>query len=434
MVAFPAAPWEPTYQEEQGWTVHCYDLTTGNALRFAARDVRKERTGVHANISISLNWVNLAWSNFNIERDEERVRLANSAYKHLDPKANALDLQEFPMQPFKHALDLFCLGLWDHIVGADIGEDMEGSEEIGPPKLLLGNYVMDGGGTIMYAAPGRGKSYTAMAMAVSLTWGRENVWSLTDARRVLYINLERSRDSMRWRLARVNKALGLPAETPLPFLNARGKSLNDVYEAAARSVEVHSCQVVVLDSISRAGVGDLNENQPVNRAIDMLNRLTPTWLAIAHTPRADETHVYGSVHFEAGEDIGVGLIAQTSASGSRTGIGLRVDKANDLPRNLPIAVHAMEWDEFGLTGIRKSSAREFPELASGDRQDFIEQVKEYLLMVGSATASDIGKELNKDRSTVSRQLTASDLFVKMPKGKEILFAVRSTSEPAQLYN
>ena len=427
------APWDPSYEDEQGFIVHRYNLGTGNTLRYMAKDVRKEKTGVHANVLISLNWVTLAWSNFNIERDEERVRLSNSAYKHLDPKANALDLAEFPAQPFKHALDLFCLGVWDHVVDTDMGENMEGDESIGPPKLLLGNYILDGGGTIMYAAPGRGKSYTAMAMAVSLTWGRDVVWSLTEARAVLYINLERSRDSMRWRLARVNKALGLEPETPLPFLNARGKSLNDVYEAAARTVEMHSCQVVILDSISRAGVGDLNENQPVNRAIDMLNRLAPTWLAIAHTPRADETHVYGSVHFEAGEDIGVGLIAQTSSDGLRTGVGLRVDKGNDLPRNLPLGIHAMEWDERGLIGIRKASVREFPELAGQEKQSLEDLAMEYLLAVGQATAEEIGKQLGRDRTTVSRTLTASDRFTKAPKGKSIVFAVQSSRNGAQLY-
>ncbi len=427
------SPWDPTYEEEQGWIVHNYDLATGNTLRFAARDVRKERTGVHANLAIYLNWVSLAWSNFNIERDEERVRLANSAYKHLDPKANALDLQEFPAQPFKHALDLFCIGLWDHVVSGDMGENMEGSEEVGPPKLLLGHYILDGGGTIMYAAPGRGKSYTAMAMAVSLQWGKDKVWDIGDARAALYINLERSRDSMRWRLARVNRALGLDPQTPLPFLNARGKSLSDVYEAAARTVEQHNCTVVILDSISRAGVGDLNENQPVNRAIDMLNRLAPTWLAIAHTPRADETHVYGSVHFEAGEDLGVGLIAQTSMDGLLTGVGLRVDKANDLPKNIPLGIHAMEWDERGLTNIRKATVREFPELAGQERQGLEEQAMEYLLMVGDATAAQIGKELGKDRTTVSRTLNSSARFNKTTKGKEVLFSVQERRESAQLY-
>ncbi len=116
-----------------------------------------------------------------------------------------------------------------------------------------------------------------------------------------------------------------------------------------------AADVVILDSISRAGVGDLNENQPVNRAIDMLNRLAPTWLAIAHTPRADETHVYGSVHFEAGEDLGVGLIAQTSMDGLLTGVGLRVDKANDLPKNIPLGIHAMEWDERGVIVLCRTS-------------------------------------------------------------------------------
>jgi hypothetical protein len=416
-------PWDPCYVREDGWLLHRYDLATGNTLRFAARDMRREKTGVHANVAISVNWVTLSWSNFNIERDEDRVRLANSAYKHLDGSSNALDIAEFPQNAMKHALDLFCYGLWDEVVSDNLGELMEGSEAIGPPKLLLGSYIIDGGGTLVYAAPGRGKSYTAMAMAVALTWGKDQVWSLSDARNCLYINLERSRDSMRWRLARINRALGLPPESPLPFLNARGRSLSDVYEAAARTVEMHSCQVVFLDSISRAGVGDLNENQPVNRVIDMLNRLAPTWLAIAHTPRADETHVYGSVHFEAGEDLGVGLLAQTSADGLVTGIGLRVDKGNDLPRNLPVQIHAMTWDARGLTGIRKSEPGEFPELSLANKVSVEDMAFEYVALVGKATADEIAREVGKDRTTVSRLLNASERFTSSRKGHQIEFEI-----------
>ncbi len=417
--------WDPSYEHEDGWLVHRYTLLTGNVLRCSARDIRKERTGVHANINISMNWVSLAWSNFNVERDEDRVRLANSAFSHLDNDAHAMDTVEFPKNLLKHALDLFCLSLWDETVAADVGELMCGDESIGPPKLLVGNYVMDGGGTIMYAAPGRGKSYTAMAMAVSLMWGQDKVWSLTDARNVLYINLERSKDSMRWRLARVNRSLGLDSESPLPFLNVRGRSLSDVYEAAARTVELHSCQVVILDSISRAGVGDLTENQPVNRVIDMLNRLTPTWLAVAHTPRQDESHIYGSIHFEAGEDIGVGLIAQTSANGERTGIGLRIDKANDLPRNLPLAVHAMEWDERGLMDIRKASVREFPELAAGQQVGTEDLAREYLSLVGKATADEVAREVDKHRTEVSRVLNSAAWCGKERDGHKILFFVKA---------
>src|SRR3990167_6158484 len=220
MVA-PGAAWDPIYETEDGWTVHRYELATGNVLRFAARDIRREKTGAHANISISINWVSLAWSNFNIERDEDRVRLANSAYKHLDGKEHELDRAEFPQNLFKHALDLFSIGLWDEVVGKDLGGLLQGDPNVKPAKPLLSQLILDEAGTIIYAPPGKGKSYTALCMAVSLQYGRDDVWKLADTRTPLYINLERSERSMQGRLALVNQALGLSPEKGTYFPNNR---------------------------------------------------------------------------------------------------------------------------------------------------------------------------------------------------------------------
>jgi hypothetical protein len=47
-------------------------------------------------------------------------------------------------------------------------------------------------------------------------------------------------------------------------------------------MRVNEVQIVFFDSISRAGAGDLNENQPANQVMDMLSALAPTWLAVAH--------------------------------------------------------------------------------------------------------------------------------------------------------
>src|SRR5262245_53016378 len=163
--------WNPVYEEEEGWTLHRYDLLTGNTLRFAAIDVRRERTGIHAKLRISVNWVALASTNCNIERDDERTRLANSAYAHLDGRVHELDRTEFPKNLFKHALDLFCDGLWEFQVGAQMQPWLEGDETIQPARPLLGEFILDGCGSIVFAPPKTGKSYTVLAMAVSLMYG-----------------------------------------------------------------------------------------------------------------------------------------------------------------------------------------------------------------------------------------------------------------------
>ena len=186
---------DAAYQEEEGWVVHRYKMPSGNILRFAAQEVHKERTGTHARIAISVNWISLAYSTFNIDRDEDRVRIINSAFGQLDPKANELDLERWPKTHWKHCLDLFCFGLWDYAVQGDMGGLLQGTDEP-PATLLLGSYIVDGGGTILFAPPGAGKSYPGLAMAVSLNHGRDCIWKLKDTRKVIFINLERSQQSL----------------------------------------------------------------------------------------------------------------------------------------------------------------------------------------------------------------------------------------------
>lgn len=424
MVAIPVAAWDPQYIQEEGWTLHSYTLQSGNVLRFAAQDVRRERTGIHAKVCIFMNWVALAHSNFNIERDEERVRLANSAYSHLDDKTHNVDRDEFPKNQFKHALDLFCMGIWDYQVGAQMGDWMEGDPDTPAARPLLGNYILEGAGTILYAPPGQGKSFTAMAWASSLMYGIDTIWQLHDTRIPLYVNLERDARSMQGRLAVVNKALGIDARSPIPFLNARGRSLSDVFEAAKRTIAQHSCEVVFYDSISRAGGGgSMVADDVANRIMDMLNSLCPTWVAIGHSPRADDGHVYGSQMFTAAADLEVQLKSQTSTLEGCTGVGLTVTKANDIPTG-GMTMHVLEWGDAGLTGIRKARPGEFSEVEAGVKHGLEDEMAQFIDTNGTISATALAKTLGKNRSNVANILASSKRFqVAGRDGREVLYGL-----------
>ena len=416
MVA-PAAAWDPIYETEDGWTVHRYELATGNVLRFAARDIRREKTGAHANISISINWVSLAWSNFNIERDEDRVRLANSAYKHLDGKEHELDRAEFPQNLFKHALDLFSIGLWDEVVGKDLGGLLQGDPNVKPAKPLLSQLILDEAGTIIYAPPGKGKSYTALCMAVSLQYGRDDVWKLTDTRTPLYINLERSERSMQGRLALVNQALGLSADEGIYFLNKRGRSLNDIYESAKRTIDLYGCDIIFFDSISRGGAGSMIADDVANRIMDMLSALCPTWVALGHSPRGDDAHIYGSQMFDGACDLGIQLQSQTSADGRSTGIRMKVSKANDVAEGFA-AMHVLEWGTDGLSRVRAARQGEFAELESSRKIGIAEACQKWaetqpgqLILAG-----DVAREYELNRSNVADFLSKSAEWAVVKRG------------------
>jgi len=390
---------------DEGKVIQRVPLPSRNLVVLTGESVRKEKTGVHARVGIALNSTEIAWTSFNVERDEDRLRLANSAYKRLNGVSDEITALEL-----KGYLDTFCARLWPATLDATMPEDLHGAEYPLPVEFLLEPFIVGGGGTILFGPPGRGKSWTLLLMAISMDAGVDVLWPVTQCP-VLFINLERSRSSIQQRIGRVNQALGLPRTRPLLTINARGKSLSDVIDSARQAVRAHGVRCVFLDSISRAGFGDLNENRPVNAIIDALNGLSESWLGLAHTPRADATHAYGSVHFDAGADVMVQLTSQQDAhSGAPLGIGLQVTKQNDFAKAMGrLQIVALDFDEEGLTHVRRSDEGEFPEIGelAAEKTSLEQAVREFLLRNGTATANQVADGTGYSRETVSKYLNGN---------------------------
>jgi len=418
-------PYNPQFELEEGWLTHSYQLAH-DTLRFQSKDLRRERTGVHALVKITLNSVMLASTVFNVEKDEDRVRLSNSAYKMVSG-AEYEELREaMPATWFKHALDVFCTNMWSEKMQRAQAQLLPGDLSKRVVQLVKG-LVLDGGGTVVFAPPGLGKTTTLLVLAVLLDAGLSIPGVLEIARpsKVLFINLERSQDSLQYRLARVNAALGLPPERPLLFINERGKSLTDIYEGAARSVNALDVETVFLDSLSRAG-GSLTEDDSANRTMDRLNALSSTWVLAGHTPRADTGHVFGSQMFDAAVDVAVQLLGQTV--GATTGVGLQVTKENDLGPQ-PLRTLAYEWDSGGLRLVRAAKRGEFAEIEAGRRMSVEEEVYQLLLTQGQMTATKVAQLLDRNRSYIATLLAGSDRFRNVGRlGGEVFYGAKLQME------
>lgn len=410
----------PAEYETEGQALVRRGRAGQHTLLFRAEGIRQERTGVHARIGIDCDGAVLAWSNFNVEKDEDRVRLTNSAYGHLNGLA-----AEYPKTHLKNDLDQFCAGLWEAQLQQTMPEEMAGTLSPTPPVFLLRPYILNEGGTIIFAPPGRGKSYTLMLMAVSVDAGIGELWP-TIKRKVLFINLERGAKSVADRLGNVNDALALERFRPLATINARGRSLTDVAGAAERYVRDNDVGCVFVDSISRAGAGNLNDNQDVNRICDVLNRLGPAWVGLAHTPRSDDSHLYGGIHFEAAADVVVQLLSEQE-EGKPLGIGLQITKQNDIGK-MPLWIGALEFGVNGLAGVRLAEKGEFPEVEQGKKISMREAVRQHLIDVGPATATDIAKAISYSRQNVSELLNSDPhTFERGGKlGRDQLYLVRGT--------
>jgi len=412
---------KPKYQT-QGDALYWIKLLKDHSISFRAEKVGEHPTGVHARVTISADHQMLAWSYLNIERSEDRTRLANSAHQQLKGDFS----KECSKEELRRCLDLFCAGLWDACTAMYLPELMSGDETQEPLTFLLSPYIMQGGGTILFAPPGRGKSFTALLWAQSVNCGIKKYWSVTKET-VLFINLERSKQSISRRLAAVNKALDLPPTTKLLTLNARGKSLSSVMPACRQAIAQHRVKLIVLDSISRAGFGDLNENRPVNAIVDALSSLCDSWLALGHTSRASEDHLYGSIMMDAGADIVVQLNSETKEDGT-LGVGWQITKKNDLPA-IAQEIKALEFDEYGLNFVRESLPYEFPEIEGKTKKSMEQAVIDFITDqdTGDATATQLEEATGFSRAKISVMLNGSPKFMRTRNVKtSVFYGVKST--------
>lgn len=406
-------PW----QADQKGVTQSWRTDGGVEFAFRADSFRNTATGLHARLSILQDNTVVEYDMFNTGRRDDRGKLANAAWDKL-AKDDRPDKKAFAFM-----LGQFCLEFWERWNAAYGVEELVGDAESGPPPFLLTPYLLEGAGTLLFGDPGLGKSNTALLMAQSINCGVSQFWTVR-REKVLYVNLERSRQSIRRRMVFVNLQLGLRPEEPLAVLNARGRTLADVIEQVDRAIETLGVKVIVVDSLSRAGAGSLTEDQNANRIMDNLNGAAETWLAIAHSPRGDKTHAYGSMMLDAAADVIVQVLGQRKADGT-LGLGFQVTKANDIA--FPdMAFWAMEFDEHGLSLFRKARSGEFADIEAGKRMSLTDQVAEYLLQYGKADAENIAEAIGHSRERVSKALNKDERFTFVERdGKRKLYAVKA---------
>lgn len=370
-------------------------------IEFEATNIRYGPTGVHARLQIASDLGVLACDVFNVERSKDRTYLANQAGDRMG------DSKRWG-KPILVRLEQFCARLWPtwlEASGSQVETVRAGDENL---HFVLEPFIIEGGGTILFAPPGKGKSWTGMLWTLALTYGLPP-WS-PDKREVMYVNLERPPKTLRRRMLMLGKALGV--ENPaLRFLHSRGGTMRDHICTIREDIKRHNVELVVLDSLSRTGAGDLNSNQAANETMDMLNSVGVSWLALAHTPKHGPG-IFGSRMFEAAADITVALTPAHSPEGDKLGTHLEIDKSNDLPR-FRSQTWTYEFSGYDLTAVRPSFPNEFPDL--NVPRTSLEQVIGVLEVEGSMTVKGICEATDLSQASVYRILKNSR-FVKGGRG------------------
>ena len=144
---------------------------------------------------------------------------------------------------------------------------------------------------------------------------------------------------------------------------------------------------------------------------------------LAHPPRGDASHVFGSVMFEAAADLVLQVSAQVNTDGKSMGVSVQGDKANDVPRQR-MAIYALRFDDYGLSEFRQAKQGEFPELEAKKKRNVADEVADYLLEHGATSPSDI--DIGRARSTIVETLRHDDRFAVISRnGHKKLYGVKS---------
>ena len=400
-----------------------------NIFTYSARDIRDAKagfqTGMHAWMGVFLKDTLLIHDTFNITRNGERRKLARDIQKLLGEDIKTL----YGFDQMAHDLDLICLYLARHYEASRV-EVTEFDDKLIylPSPQIVANYVVDLGGTNFFGPPESLKSQILQTMGVCIRQGICTLWEVIE-RPVLYINLERSKESFGRREFMVRQALGVKGKSGVYYIHARGHPLKYVTPKVREYVNENPGCVIILDSISRAVIGKLVDDHVGNEFINEMNSFGSTWIGCGHTPRKGD-NLFGSRMFEAGEDVGVKVTAGKRAA--TRGVCLEVVKANDMGEVAP-AYYAFDFDPAGsgLMSIRKTVRDEFPDIGSKETTDDLQRLFDYTVANQEVSTAKAAKALDMDSAKVSRLFTKSGRFAQTRRdGHEVLYGAADDIDKA----
>ena len=272
---------------------------------------------------------NLGSHRYNIEDMVMRTRLGNGSYKSITNgfKAN------FKTEDMVRWLFDFTSGLQAFDSTSVTALMVEGNPDWAP-TFLAWPHVIEGGMTIMPGQPGSTKSTVALAMAISVDAGIDKLWPIQKSGPVVIVNMERSPQSIAGRIGQINRALGLEGNRPILVFNTHGKKLVEIERTLRELVQNENIYLGVLDSLSRTGLGNLNDNADANVVMDILSDVLPSSLVVAHSPKGEEGKpgrgTFGSNMFVAAADVELNVATHRIGEANTSWTELQINKGNDV--------------------------------------------------------------------------------------------------------
>ena len=284
-------------------------------------------------------------------------------------------------------------------------------ENVKPPEYMLYPLMPMYSPTALFGDGGSGKSYTALAISIclSLAWQENKLgWRpRQDAVTTLYLDYETDENTIRWRLKKLTKGLGLS----LSFLNYRrcSKRFVDDVDEIRKAIQSSQVGMIIIDSVGAACAGDMNSAETATQFFSALRSLNTTSLLINHQSKNEfgQKTSYGSVYFR-NYSRAEWQIKKTQDVGEDTiEIGLFQTKANDDKLHSPLG-YRLHFNQT-VVSMERCDVADNPVLAQG--LSLTKRIME-LLKHGKKQTKEIALELDADENTVKARLNDGKKYFK----------------------
>jgi hypothetical protein len=190
-------------------------------------------------------------------------------------------------------------GLQEYRKGEPI-ESLEPHEGDCPARFLLNPFVYEEYPTLLYGPGEAGKSFLALYWSCLLASGVMQNGMATHAagHEVLYLNWELRAPEMRARIAQLRR--GHPELIRAPQHRHCNGALAEFARELKREIVTRQIDLVVIDSIASATMGDVTAAEAPNRFFEALDSLRCASILVGHQAKAGEGQqatAYGSVFY-----------------------------------------------------------------------------------------------------------------------------------------
>jgi hypothetical protein len=317
-------------------------------------------------------------------------------------------------------IEQLCTSVLHHYRSGSPAVEITGDADVkASNRWLIEPLLQLGHPTLIYGQGSAGKSWFAQYMSVLADCGMSASKLLVEPARVLYLDWETTQAEIGVRVAMLRKGLGLQSQSHIWYREMMAGLYNDV-EAIRHLVMEKNIELIILDSLGSACMGEPESAEIVLRMFQSLRSLRCTSLCIDHTNK--EGHLFGSVYkFNSGRQIFEIKKAQTEGEDSLE-FALFHRKANNSK-----LVKPMGWqlrfadDSVTLTRKDVKDTGLESELRIADRI-------QNLLQRGAMAPKDLAEELEREPSHIRKELsewTAKGRFIRLSDGR---YAVRARED------